>query len=70
MTCNEVAGWAGLAQSAPGPRVHFTLPGHPLMQCEAQAVRLNGWSIEVTAQQSLLIFPSGGMANCLGLTSA
>jgi len=29
------------------PRISFTLPKHPLIPCEAQATRLNGWSGEV-----------------------
>jgi len=36
--------------SLPGPT--HTLPGHPLIQCEATATRLNGWSWEVGGQST------------------
>jgi len=35
--------------SLPGPT--HTQPGHPLIQCEAPATRLNGWSREVGVGQ-------------------
>jgi len=34
----------------PGPA--HTLPWHPLIQCEAPATRLNGWSWEVGGQST------------------
>jgi len=40
-TRNEVAAWAGLAsKKLLISWVSFTLPGHPLIKCEAQAIRL------------------------------
>jgi len=37
------------------PRVSATLPGHPLIQREARATRLNGWSRKVRGQSVLAI---------------
>ena len=45
--CNEVAAWAGSAwQMLVMPRASSTVPEHPMIRCEAWAVRLNSilWS--------------------------
>ena len=36
--------------SLPGPA--HTLPGHPMIQCEAPTITLNGWFWEVGCQSS------------------